>query len=143
MDDNRKLAEEVCIENLAAYAHEAWSGWMKYQEKMGGNDFWETLPVELEKRWIRQANTDYADLPEEEKKSDRVEARRMLAIVEHAPNPLLPLIKELRDALAAAMRAMFHSPIVSAEFKAELDRLGIPDGIGVRANEAIKREEER
>ena len=84
MSEQAKRAEEALetrIEELAAYAHEAWSGWMKYQEKKGGQAFWDSLPMALTERWVRQANTDYADLPEDEKKSDRVEARRMITIM--------------------------------------------------------------
>lgn len=35
-------------------------------------------------RWMRQMNTPYADLPEEEKELDRDEADRMLAIMKGA-----------------------------------------------------------
>lgn len=71
-------------EQLAEYAHEAWSDWMKYLfEKSWLNP--ETgrveIPPVLVQRWKRQMNTPYAELPESEKESDRVEADRMLAIV--------------------------------------------------------------
>lgn len=74
-------------ELLAEYAHEAWSGWMKYLfEKCelgaGGSV---VMPDWAVKRWARQANTKYADLSPEEKESDRTEADRMLAIVRTPP----------------------------------------------------------
>lgn len=70
-------------EALAAYAHEAWSGWMQYlfsKCDCTGNTY-AVIPTWAVKRWQRQMNTPYADLPEEEKKSDREEAEKMLAIV--------------------------------------------------------------
>lgn len=80
------------IEKLADYAHEAWSGWMKYMFDKGAiNGFWQmseaeaigwTMPKELYQRWLRQSLTPYADLPESEKESDRKEARAILAIIE-------------------------------------------------------------
>lgn len=80
-------------EALAAYAHEAWSGWMKYMFEKGIalNEKWVTpapgeptkilLPEWAVERWTRQMNTSYADLSESEKESDRAEADRMLAIM--------------------------------------------------------------
>jgi hypothetical protein len=40
-----------------------------------------TIPAELVARWNRQLNTLYEELPEEEKESDRVEADRMLSLM--------------------------------------------------------------
>lgn len=75
-------------ERLAAYAHEAWSGWMKWMFEHGGvvtshisgKSYWVMLPEKYD-RWQRQMNTPYADLPESEKESDRAEADKMLAII--------------------------------------------------------------
>lgn len=71
-------------EKLAEYAHVAWSGWMKYLfEKCEGDAPAGTLtiPKWAVERWQRQMTAKYEDLPEEEKKSDRDEADRMLEIV--------------------------------------------------------------
>jgi len=69
-------------EALAAYAHEAWSGWMQYLfgkcAEEGGTLI---IPVWAVARWTRQMSTAYADLPESEKASDRAEADKMLAIL--------------------------------------------------------------
>ena len=70
-------------EQLAEYAHEAWSGWMnhlfsKSREHAHGVV---VIPEWAVKRWTRQAKTPYNELPEEEKESDRAEADKMLAIV--------------------------------------------------------------
>lgn len=79
-------------ERLAAYAHEAWSGWMRWMFEQGGFStiqaddngetltFWTMKPEKYE-RWQRQKNTPYADLPESEKASDRDEADKILAIL--------------------------------------------------------------
>lgn len=70
-------------ESLAAYAHDAWSGWIKYQ--FGKCDFDSNgnliLPKEFVDRWVRQCTTPYKDLPESEKLSDRDEADKMLNLV--------------------------------------------------------------
>ncbi|MCL4863980.1 MAG: hypothetical protein KJZ93_31520 [Caldilineaceae bacterium] len=79
------MSEQELREALAAYAHEAWSGWMKYMidVKRGWPDAYGgwTIAAESLERWRRQMNTDYADLPESEKASDRAEADKMLAII--------------------------------------------------------------
>jgi hypothetical protein len=74
------------IEKLAAYAHDAWAGWMRYQfEKStpgwGDQSGTYTIPRGLVERWNRQMNTPYAGLPPDEKESDRDEARKILAII--------------------------------------------------------------
>jgi len=95
---------ETLKERLADYAHSAWSGWMHYmlQKLTYGDldDFWNEHrhgPRSVHsggsgtcrwagesrqhlERWIRQMNTTYDDLPEEEKKSDIIEAEKMIEI---------------------------------------------------------------
>jgi len=70
-------------ENLAEYAHTAWSGWLKYMfEKMTINDDGTaTMPKWAVDRWAFQMNKNYDELPEEMKELDRQEADRMIAIV--------------------------------------------------------------
>lgn len=69
-------------EELAAYAHNAWSGWMKYMfgkcEKPA--EGYLIIPQSLVLRWTRQMNTEYKNLPENEKESDRKEADKILEI---------------------------------------------------------------
>lgn len=71
-------------EMLAAYSHDsAWSGWMRYMIGKGTlnpDGSW-TMPAWAVERWTRQMNTPYAELPEQEKNSDREEADKMLAII--------------------------------------------------------------
>jgi len=70
-------------EALSDYAHEAWTGWMKYmftKAEINEDGTW-TMPKEFVDRWQRQMNTPYVELPEGEKKSDREEADKMLNII--------------------------------------------------------------
>ena len=70
-------------EQLAEYAHNQWSGWMKYLFSKGEfnvDGTW-TMPKWAVERWTRQMNTDYKSLSEEEKDSDRREADGMLNIL--------------------------------------------------------------
>ena len=71
---------KVITENLAKYAHDAWSGWMHYlfEKSVFNDDGTVTIPKWAVTRWQRQANTPYAQLPENEKKSDRAEAGNIL-----------------------------------------------------------------
>lgn len=73
---------DVVREELAAYAHEAWSGWMRYMfGKCFSNDAGElTIPAWAVARWTRQMSTPYNELPIGENESDRAEADKMIAI---------------------------------------------------------------
>lgn len=69
-------------EQLAALAHEQWSGWMRYmfgKGKWNKNGTW-TMPTWAVERWGRQMDTPYADLPDDERASDRTEADKALAL---------------------------------------------------------------
>jgi hypothetical protein len=70
-------------EMLAEYAHDAWSGWMKYmfQKSKIQDDGTLIVPKWAVDRWKRQMNTSYIDMPESEKDSDLIEADRMLKIM--------------------------------------------------------------
>lgn len=74
---------ESIREQLAEYAHEAWSGWMRYlfEKTIEVGDGCEEIQREQVERWKRQMNTPYSELPENEKESDRQEADKMLAIL--------------------------------------------------------------
>ena len=71
------------IEELAEFSHSSWSGWMKYlfSKSTSDEDEREVIPKELVDRWKRQLGTDYKDLSEGEKESDRDEAKKILKIV--------------------------------------------------------------
>lgn len=71
------------LEQLADLEHERWSGWMRYMFSKGTKNpdgTW-TMPAWAVGRWERQASTPYADLSEQEKESDRVEARKGLMAI--------------------------------------------------------------
>lgn len=72
-------------ENIANLCHEQWSGWMKYlfskcEINIHGHY---VIPKWAVERWMRQMNTDYKDLSEEEKNSDREEAEKFIKMVEN------------------------------------------------------------
>ena len=78
----------ILRERLAAYAHEAWAGWMKHLcNRAGGNDDLRysgrilLTSMDDAQRWARQMETPYAELPEVEKASDRAQADKILAIL--------------------------------------------------------------
>jgi hypothetical protein len=70
-------------EQLAALAHEQWSGWMRYMFGQGTQnaDGTLTLPAWAVERWTRQMETPYSELPDAEQASDRTEADRVLALL--------------------------------------------------------------
>lgn len=73
-------------EQLADYAHEAWSGWMRYLFDLSIDAGSGSVLIHGDqvRRWKRQMNAPYADLPESERESDRDEADKMLAIMQPA-----------------------------------------------------------
>lgn len=78
-----RLAGPDLREQLAALAHEQWSGWMAYLFRRGAfaaDGTW-TMPEWAVQRWLRQANTDYESLTEGERESDRREADKVLALL--------------------------------------------------------------
>lgn len=77
------------IEQLAAHCHDnQWSGWMEYLfskcEPSYDNDGYDalTIPNWAYQRWGEQMATRYKDLPEDQKESDRAEARAILGLLE-------------------------------------------------------------
>lgn len=71
-------------ERLAAYAHNAWSGWMIWlfsKSRYNEEDGTVTIPAELVSRWKRQMGASYSQLSVAEQESDRQEADRMIKIV--------------------------------------------------------------
>lgn len=74
--------KEEGLEELASLEHDQWAGWMRHlfskcYQGTGGSLI---IPPHLVARWQRQMKTSYADLPPEEKESDRVEARKVLGL---------------------------------------------------------------
>ena len=82
MENNEKGIPKREIEAFANQAHISWAGWTKYMFSKGisNKDGSITIPKESVERWQRQINTDYKDLSEKEKESDRKEAIAYLSI---------------------------------------------------------------
>lgn len=74
---------ETLVEKLAAIEHERWAHWQRYMHGKGERqpDGSLVLPAELVRRWDTQIATDYADLSESEKVSDREQVRRYLPLI--------------------------------------------------------------
>lgn len=68
------------VEVMAELAHSQWAGWAQWMfDNMSETHISGETYVD---RWTRQIATPYADLSEEEKESDRVEARKMIEKME-------------------------------------------------------------
>jgi hypothetical protein len=76
--------EENKIEFWAEELHQIWSNWQKYlYSKCIKNDNGSlNIPKEFVDRWNRQINTEYKDLPEEEKQSDRELAKKVVDLID-------------------------------------------------------------
>ena len=70
----------IDIEQGAEIAHNQWAGWMQYlfSKCHALENGTVVIPQWAVNRWVRQMNTPYAELPEEEKASDRLEAQRYI-----------------------------------------------------------------
>jgi len=64
------------IEALSEYAHNSWSEWMKYLFEKGiyCEDGTFKIDKQYAEKWMKQSTTEYNDLSNEEKDSDRAEA---------------------------------------------------------------------
>jgi len=78
-----KLQSEAVKEKLANIEHQRWSDWQKYLHSkcIKNNDGGLTIPKESVEHWEKQINTDYKDLTEKEKDSDREQVDRYLPII--------------------------------------------------------------
>ena len=80
------MRNELQLESLAAIQHEIWSHWMRYlfassHENADGSY---TIPVDKARRWQRQMYVKYEDLTDDEKESDRDQARKIIRITQVA-----------------------------------------------------------
>lgn len=81
---------EPVIEKLADLAHRQWSGWTAWMlEKMHEHH---PSGEHYEDRWRRQIQTAYGGLSEDEKESDRIEARKVLAEIQPDLAPMQDFI---------------------------------------------------
>jgi hypothetical protein len=72
------------IEELSAAQHDSWSNWQRYlhsvsKRKRNGDI---VIPASLVDRWERQIATEYKDLSESEKESDRKEVKKYFRLIE-------------------------------------------------------------
>ncbi len=74
---------DALVEDLAAVEHDRWAHWQRYVHDKGKlqSDGSLLLPSELVQRWQAQIETQYAELSEEEKESDREQVRRYLPVI--------------------------------------------------------------
>jgi len=76
--------ENLMVEVFANFCHNQWANWMEWMlprvldnPKHINSDYPETWT----ERWRRQMRTPYSELSEDEKESDRKEARKILSIL--------------------------------------------------------------
>jgi len=87
-------------EQLADLAHRMWSGWMSWMFMKGTSkpDGTWIMPKESVERWQRQMTSEYKYLPENEKDSDRIEADKMLEILNQRFTCILERMEKLKFA---------------------------------------------
>ena len=78
-----QVKTDSITEKVAFYQHTIWSHWMKYlfcvsKRQADGSVI---IPKELVDRWSQQIVTQYNDLTEKEKKSDRDQAEIIIKII--------------------------------------------------------------
>lgn len=75
--------ESGLYEKLAAIEHQRWSDWQRYVHGLCARqvDGSLVIPAEQVARWERQINTDYPDLTEDEKNSDREQVDRYWPLI--------------------------------------------------------------
>lgn len=80
--------EQELIEKLANFEHDRWSRWQKhlFSKCIKNNDGSYTIPKEYVDSWERQIITEYKELSEQEKESDRKEAMRIIECIELSKN---------------------------------------------------------
>jgi len=80
------------FEKLASIEHERWADWQKYlHSKLGYNEYKKdgktyacyTMEAGDYEHWNRQIDTDYKELPEAEKDSDREQVMRYWHLIKN------------------------------------------------------------
>ena len=90
----QEILEEF-IENGAEIEHRRWSNWQKYLHSLctKNDDGTLTIPAWQVERAERQIATDYLDLTEKEKESDRKEVRTYIPILSTALDRMADITK--------------------------------------------------
>ena len=83
---NEELKTQDVIEDLADQEHDSWARWMEHVFKVSeeNEDGTVTIPKDKVDRWKRQIETEYEDLSNKEKESDRKEVRKFVKIIKKA-----------------------------------------------------------
>ena len=78
-----KSALEGIFEQLAFIEHDRWSQWQRYMhsKSIRQTDGSLLIPSDLVERWERQMTTEYADLTDKEKASDREQVQKYLPLI--------------------------------------------------------------
>ena len=82
MNNTNKGVEEI-VEQMADIEHKRLSSWQKWMHECSTKnaDGSLTIPADKVERWERQITTEYKDLPEEEKESDRKQVYPYMDII--------------------------------------------------------------
>ena len=74
------------MEKLAHHEHARWSDWQKYVHKLCVEDDGQNLVIvrTMKEHWERQIKTDYKDLSDTEKDSDREQVMRYWPLIKKA-----------------------------------------------------------
>ena len=83
---NETVETKEVIEDLADLEHDSWARWMEHLFKVSeeNEDGTVTIPKDKVNRWKRQIETEYEDLSNKEKESDRKEVRKFVKIIKKA-----------------------------------------------------------
>jgi len=74
--------EDILLEPLSDLMHQIWTHWMKYlYSKLEEDDLGMVINWPDYRHWSEQMATNYADLTESEKYSDREQARKIIAML--------------------------------------------------------------
>jgi len=75
--------EEIYREQIASIQHDQWSGWILHLWTIceSSPDGSAIIPNDIVELWTRQTNTPYKKLTNKEKKSDLIEAGKILTIL--------------------------------------------------------------
>lgn len=78
-----KYPQEELFEKLSSIEHKRWSDWQKYVHNVciENDDGSITIPANYVKHWERQIHTDYKDLSQSEKDSDRDQVLRYWTVM--------------------------------------------------------------
>ena len=95
--NNLRKKYSQLMEDMAHQEHDSWSRWMihLFNVSQKNDDGSVTIPKSFVDRWERQMITDYNDLSEQEKESDRDEVRKFIKILQK--HDLLLITEKLKE----------------------------------------------